>query len=53
MKDDKTKIAVDFHNDLLEKMDLERKKKYLSRNWLLNYLVRRWIKNGSKIVIEE
>lgn len=49
----RTKISVDFEPEVLEEMDKERKKKFISRNWLIQYLVKKWFKDGHKIIMDD
>ncbi len=47
------KVSVDFDEKVLEKMDVERKKKFISRNWLIHYLINKWFKDDCKIIMED
>ena len=49
----KKSVSVIFDEDLLEKVDEKRKEKKISRNWLIDYLFKRWLKKGSKIIMED
>jgi metal-responsive CopG/Arc/MetJ family transcriptional regulator len=44
-------IAID--DELIKEVDVKRKEKTLSRNWIINYLLKKWLRDGCKIIIED
>jgi metal-responsive CopG/Arc/MetJ family transcriptional regulator len=48
-----TRISVDVDEEILKKLDEERKKKNFSRNRLFEYLLKNWFKEKCRIVMED
>ena len=47
------RVTVDLDKETLDQVDEERKKKKFSRNQLIDYLLKKWLKDGCKIIMED
>lgn len=46
-------ISIIFEEKVLKRFDEEKDKKKVSRNWIIDYLLKKWFKDDCKIIMED
>ena len=49
----KKTININLSKDVINQMDEKRKPKDFSRSKLIEYLIKKWIRDGCKIIMED